>query len=135
MNQEDCVKTPEVPSVASVAKGSAAKYWRTIVEEQRTSGLSVAAFCQQRGLTASSLFAWRRRLQGNGPVQHANAKSSKARPSTFAEVNVQARRQVPEVAPAACLELRLRGDRSVVVPRGFDRQHLMDLLAALEALP
>jgi len=48
---------------------------------------------------------------------------------TFAEVQV-----APEPAcDPRGIELRLPGQRSVVVRPGFDRQTLLDLLAALEA--
>lgn len=37
------------------------------------------------------------------------------------------------VAEAGGIELRVPGRRSIVVQRGFDRQTLLELLAALEA--
>lgn len=40
-----------------------ASQWRALVEQQRESGLSVRAFCQQHELNAVSFYAWRRRLR------------------------------------------------------------------------
>lgn len=37
--------------------------WEALVEEQAGSGLSVAAFCRERGVPAWQLFAWKRRLR------------------------------------------------------------------------
>jgi transposase-like protein len=37
--------------------------WRGLVSEQIESGKSVAAFCRERGLTVSQLFAWKKRLR------------------------------------------------------------------------
>jgi putative transposase len=36
--------------------------WRELVERQKHSGLTVAAFCRQEGVTAASLYMWRSRL-------------------------------------------------------------------------
>lgn len=36
--------------------------WQELVERQKHSGLTVAAFCEQEGLTAASLYMWRSRL-------------------------------------------------------------------------
>ena len=37
--------------------------WRAIVSEQIASGQSVAAFCKERGVTSSQVFAWKKRLR------------------------------------------------------------------------
>lgn len=38
--------------------------WRARIEQQEASGLTVAAFCEQAGITPNSFFQWRRRLRG-----------------------------------------------------------------------
>lgn len=89
--------------------------WRVIVQQQRASGLSIAAFCRRAKVPQASFYAWRRRL-------HDAVR--------FAEVKI-----VPASAGAASasgIELRLPGPRCVVVHPGFDRRTLLDLLAALE---
>jgi transposase-like protein len=46
--------------------------WRELVARQARSGLSVAEFCQREGISAWSLYEWRKRLRPNdgdqGPV-------------------------------------------------------------------
>ena len=89
--------------------------WREIVRGQAESGLSVAAYCRRARVPASSFYAWRRKLRDAG---------------TFAEVRV-----TPEPDSAddhGALELHLRRGRCVIVRRGFDRQTLLELVAALE---
>jgi len=46
-----------------------AEQWASLIAAQAGSGLSIAAFCRERGLTVSSFHAWRRRLSrgGEGP--------------------------------------------------------------------
>ena len=38
--------------------------WRQRVERQRTSGLSIAAFCRREGVSAVAFHTWRRKLRG-----------------------------------------------------------------------
>ena len=45
---------------------SAAERWTAILEDWRRSRLSVARFCERRGLQAQSLYVWRRRLREGG---------------------------------------------------------------------
>jgi transposase-like protein len=37
--------------------------WLTLIQEHRRSGLSVSAFCAERGLAPSSFHRWRRRAE------------------------------------------------------------------------
>ncbi len=94
--------------------------WRDLVERQRASGLSVAAFCRRDGVAASSFFAWKRKL-GFVPATPA-----------FVEATV-AGTPPPPTRSAGRIEVRLRGGRRVRVGRGFDRDLLAEVVAALEA--
>jgi len=38
------------------------EFWRSLVEEQRRCGLSVRAFCRQKGISEPSFYAWRKEL-------------------------------------------------------------------------
>lgn len=38
-------------------------FWRLLVEEQRGCGLTIRTFCQQKGISEPSFYAWRRELQ------------------------------------------------------------------------
>lgn len=96
--------------------------WRTIVEEQQASGLSVPEFCRRAGVGESTFYRWRQKLS---EAQH------------FAEVRVAPdlrERSSPEPAGGdeAGLELWLPRERCLLVRPGFDRQTLIELLAILE---
>ncbi len=93
--------------------------WRELVERQRSSGLSVAAFCARHGVAVSSLYAWGRRL---------------AAVPAFVEAKVA---DVPAgTRSTGVIEVRLRGGRRLLVRReGFDRALLVEVVAALEGLP
>ena len=103
--------------------------WRDLIERQRASGLSVAVFCRRDGVAASSFFAWKRKL-GSSPATPA-----------FVEATVAGTPPTPPppltrsaARGAARIEVRLRGGRRVRVGRGFDRELLADVVAALEGL-
>ena len=87
--------------------------WRRILEQQRRSGSSVAAFCRRAGVSQPSFYAWRQKLRGAG---------------TFIEVKWPRETAVE----AGGVELRLPGRRCVVIRPGFDRQTLIELLHVLE---
>lgn len=93
--------------------------WRDLIERQRASGLSVAVFCRRDGVAASSFFAWKRKL-GSTPAT-----------PVFVEATVAG--TPPPPRSAGRVEVRLRGGRRVRVGRGFDRDLLAEVVAALEA--
>lgn len=118
-------------------KPDTATRWRKLLEDQRASGLPISAFCRERGIAASSLFAWRRRL-------------TRGSQETFSPVVIvtegkpRLRRRgdggdgaggAIELPAASFIELCLRGERRLLVRRGFDRRLLGEVIAALEALP
>ena len=98
-------------------ESSAFHKWRELVERQRSSGLSVAAFCARHGIAVPSLYAWRRRL---------------AATPAFVEAKVAG---APGTRSSGVIEVRLRGGRRLLVRReGFDRELLLEVVAALESL-
>ena len=91
-----------------------------MVERQRSSGLSVAKFCARHGIAAPSLYAWRRRL---------------AAAPAFVEAKL-AGVPGPGPEPSGMVEVRLCGGRRLLVRReSFDRELLVEVVAAMESLP
>jgi transposase-like protein len=102
--------------------------WRKLVEQQRASGLSVSAFCREHGLTAASMFAWRRRFAGGAAMFKSVKIVQEAVPHSSADAGDSS----IELPAARFVELRLPGRRRLIVRRGFDRRLLLDLLDALD---
>ena len=96
--------------------------WRAIVSEQIASGQSVAAFCKERGVTSSQVFAWKKRLREAEKAQFVEVQIKPAEP--LREIGIQQQ--------AKAIEVRLCGGRSIAVEPGFDVDHLRALLAVLE---
>jgi len=98
-----------------------AEQWRRIFTEQQRSGLTVAAFCQERGISQGSFYAWKKRLR---PV----AAARPAVPPRFVEL------QVAGTPPPAEIEIELASQRRVLVRPGFDPDLLLAVLRTLEGL-
>ena len=95
--------------------------WRQIIDGQRTSGLTVAAYCRDRGITEGSFYTWKRRLQ-------SPAKSNRLSKPAFVEVTP------PSTQTAGAIEICLRGERHLLARRGFDRDLLIELIRTLESI-
>ena len=86
--------------------------WRAIVSEQIANGQSVAAFCKERGVTSSQVFAWKKRLR-------------EAEKAQFVEVQIKPAEALREIGirqRAKAIEVRLCGGRSIAVEPGFERR-------------
>lgn len=108
-------------------KKDASTRWRKLLEDQRASGLPISAFCRERGIAASSLFAWRRRLADGAsmfkPVKMVVTPGPTVRGGGAGDGGGD-----------AAIELYLPGERRLIVRRGFDRQLLLDVIHAMESL-
>lgn len=96
--------------------GERAAFWREQVREQAAGGLTVRRFCQARGLSEPSFYAWRRTLR---------EREAAAAPA-FVPVTV-----VPAVGGEIVLELR--GGRRMRLPETMPPQRVVALIQALEA--
>jgi hypothetical protein len=94
--------------------------WRRVVSEFEASGETARAFAEPRGITASALSYWRRRLARDTDV---------TAPSSLAVSFVEVR---PDAAAAARYEIVLGNGRVVVVGPQFDEMTLDRLLRVVE---
>jgi hypothetical protein len=90
--------------------------WAERIATQQRSGMSVKQFCKEQGLTEYSFYAWRKRLQENGPVR-------------FALVERSARRQERSAEPV--LEFVLASGERLRIGTGVDAATLRIVLDAL----
>jgi hypothetical protein len=97
------------------------RQWQRWIDQWRTSGLSVRAFCARHGLTTASFYNWRRVLERRAAEQ-----------VVFAPVEV-----VADTLPirTSVLEVVLTDGRVVRVAPGFDAATLRQLLGVLEERP
>lgn len=105
----------------SKSPGPTPEEWRQIIDGQRPSGLTVAAYCLERGITQGSFFTWKRRLR-------SPAKPNRLSKPAFVEVTP------PRAGTAGTIEVCLRGERHLLARRGFDRELLIELIRTLESI-
>ena len=101
-----------------------AEEWRQIIDGQRPSELTVAAYCRDRGITEGSFYLWKKRLSGAVPSRPKHLPAS-----AFVEVNPS------NPAKGNAIEIVLHNKRRLRVHAGFDRKLLLDLIHALEGMP
>lgn len=105
-------------------------FWRGEVGRQATSGLSVRRFCQERGLSEPSFYAWRRTLQ----------ERDQAAVPAFLPVVVAPQANASPTSVSAALPSReritieLRGGRVVHLPETMATERVVALLCGLEAV-
>ena len=83
------------------------EYWRKLIAEQETSGETIRAFCERRGVGDHAFYYWRKRLQKSEPMQFA---------------------LVETVAGAAPLELILANGEQLRIRNGVDAETLRQVL-------
>jgi hypothetical protein len=100
------------------------RQWRALIARQRTSGLSIRAFCAGERISEPSFYAWRRTL-----TRERLSTAARSRPRPQAATFLPLTLAPSSAAPA--YELFLPGGARVLVypPAG---ERLADVLAALE---
>ena len=98
-----------------------AEEWRQIIDEQKSSGLTVAAYCLEHGITEGSFYTWKRRLR-------QPAKRNRLPKPAFVEVTPQ------RFGTGGTIDICLRGERRLLARRGFDRDLLIELIRAIESI-
>ena len=103
-----------------VEAGASAKadQWRERLAEYGRSGLTVRQFCQERGITQWSFYAWRKRLREQGTVRFALVERGGI---------------LPEQATASGLELILTTGERLRIGAGVDCATLRAVLDVLRA--
>ena len=97
-----------------------AAWYGAVLEAQARSGLSVCDYAERIGVTATTLYWWRRRLGQGGGARD---------PVSLVEVAVAG----PEGSGEAMVVRLSDGRHSIEVPRGFDDDALRRLIGVLES--
>jgi hypothetical protein len=111
------------------------EHWRALLEAQRRSGLSLAAFCRRRGLRPGTLSFWKWKL-----AREAEAGAGRGATASFVPVQLgvsrRSRESGPLVAPPADLvelEIALADGRLLRVRGRIDPVWLAAVLREVEA--
>ena len=109
---------------------------RRVVAECGAEGASIAGVARRHGLNANQLYAWRRRLDGEG----AGVRHGAILPVTLAAVEPMEAGPVPPVAPSIAaptrgrIQILLPGGVRIIVGADVEGAALQRVLRALGAL-
>lgn len=109
-------QTTDSPRAVSAAEA------RELVEEQRTSGLSIAAFARERGVKPWALYNAR---------AAERRRATRGRASRFAEIQVVDEPAEAPVIAGGAIEVSLPSGVAIRVRRDFDEVALRRLLGVL----
>ncbi len=122
--------------VGGLARRPRREHWRALLEAQRRSGLSLAAFCRQRGVRTGTLSFWKWKLTHEAARgRRAAAADGRTAPTRFVPVQLAAHSTAPAPAAPAALrdvEIALATGRQVRIR--VDLAELAAVLRAVEAL-
>lgn len=72
----------------SKTRESRREFWRQFMAQQEQSGMSVRAFCRQRGTSEHSFYQWRKRLASQLPVKFALVEMNSNSPTKALPIEV-----------------------------------------------
>lgn len=101
-----------------MASSELARYYAELLAEQEESGLSVSVFAEEAGVSAATLYSWRRRLG--------------CRKEKPALVEVDVVRRTASASSPAGVTLHLDDRFRIELPSDFDEDTLLRLLRLLD---
>jgi hypothetical protein len=102
--------------------------WRGHLEQQRSSGVTVRAYCLANALRETSFFYWKKEIARRDREAAPAAPASVAPAPAFVPVAVI---DSPTARTESAIEIRLTGGLRVRVRSGCDRNLLADVLVML----
>ena len=101
-----------------MTKAERRAHWRTIIEEQATSGLNITAFCREKQINRHQFHTWRRRFRDQQPCT-----------SGFLEL-------IPgrAVEPVSGIRIHPGKNFTIEVDRGFDPFTLRAIIETLRSI-
>jgi hypothetical protein len=114
--------------MANRAGSGRAAYWRELIERRSQSGLSIARFCEQAGVSTASFYQWQSKLRGLKPPTRVASHTQRA-DSTLVPVRI-----VHDSATSrggGLLEIELPGEIRLRIPSGCDPATLHVVLTTL----
>ena len=111
------------------------RYWRDLVERQPSSGLNIARFCAEAGVSQNSFYVWKKRLQTTVQQGRAAMPPRKLRRKKAAAKSLVPVRLIPDVShqpPAArALEIAWPNGIALRIPAGSDSKTLREVFGLL----
>jgi len=111
------------------------QFWRDLVERQPKSGLNIAQFYVDAGVSQNSFYVWKKRLQATAQQDLAAMPRRKHRRKKAPRKSLVPVRVIPDVGhqpPAAkTIEVAWPDGIAIRIPAGCDSKTLRDVFALL----
>ena len=101
------------------AKEKRRKAWARLVEEQKSSGKSAAAWCREKSINSKTFTRWKRNLT-------IEKDEEAAIPEGWSQIKVK-----PAAEETAGLKLIVNGSVTIELQMGFSHQLLKEVMAVL----
>jgi hypothetical protein len=119
------------------------RFWRGHLTDQAASVLSIRGYCGQHSISEPSFYAWRReiarrdraRSRSTFRSQTLDDRSTIATSGSPAADFVRLEARPSLLGPGAPIEIVLPDQRRVLIPPGATREHVREVLAALNVTP
>jgi len=112
-------------------RGRGERHWREVIHQQKTSGLSIAAFCREHNVPPSSFYQWKRKLKGKESLDKKSGAEKQIDPpaanARFVPLNLPPGPRQPRTG----CEVVLPDGCRILVPNGCDASWLGELLDLL----
>ncbi len=126
--------------MAKKTSGERERFWRELIERQPASGMSIAQFCREAGVSPNSFFVWRRRLRAPNVRGHRTSARSARRDGhapasrSLVPVRLIADPRGPRAPKPGTIEVEWPNGLILRVPTDCDGRVAHDLVRALTPL-
>ena len=111
------------------------RFWCDLIERQRTSGLNIARFCAEAGVSQNSFYVWKKRLQTTAQQGRTAMPPCKHRRKKAAAKSLVPVRVIPDVAhqppTAKAIEIAWPNGTALCIPAGCDSKTLREVFGLL----
>src|SRR5436190_109758 len=112
-------------------------FWRDLIERQRTSGLNIARFCADAGVSQNSFYVWKKRLLTTAQQDRAAMSRRKHRRKKAMTKSLVPVRVIPDVSHQPptdkAIEITWPNGIALRVAPGCDSQTLREVFGMLSS--
>jgi hypothetical protein len=111
------------------------RYWHDLIERQQTSGLNIAQFCSDAGVSQNSFYVWKKRLRTTALERQATTSRRKHRRKKAVANSLVPVRVIPDVShqppTAQAIEIAWPNRIALRVAPGCDFKILREVFGLL----
>jgi hypothetical protein len=111
------------------------RFWRDLIERQPTSGLNIARFCADAGVSQNAFYVWKKQLLTAATERQATRSRRKHRRKKAVGKSLVPVRVIPDVGhpptDAQTIEIAWPNGIALRIPAGFDSKMLREVFGLL----